>query len=110
MGRHGSISSFVRVKVIIKMHSFCISFQLPDDAVGIFGIVFRDPCFDSGRIKDGHFCFSRINSLADWLSKINKALEDQLDIHQKIQFKACDFRGIGNLIEPTEFTEMPGIS
>lgn len=100
VGRHGSISSFVRVIVIIKMHSFCISFQLPDDAVGIFGIVFRDPCFDPGRIKDGHFCFSRINSLVDWLSKINKALEDQLDIHHKSCLKCVILEASETLSNP----------
>ena len=57
---------------------FCIGFELFDDTVGIFGIVFGDPGLNFGRIKNGHICFCRIDGLTDWFRKINKLIKNKL--------------------------------
>lgn len=48
MGRHRSVSSLVWVIMVIGMENFRIGLQLPDDAVGVFGIVFSNLGFDAG--------------------------------------------------------------
>ena len=73
------------------------------------GIVFRNPDLYAGGIKDVHSCPGRIDCLTDWFSKINEAMKKGLQIFEEILFEAGDFRSIGNLVETTEFTEMPGI-
>ena len=107
--KHKRISSFVRVIVPIKMHGFCISFELFDDTVGIFGIVFSNPGFYARRIKDGHSCLSRIYCLTDRFRNINETMEYELQIIQKVLFEAGDFGSIRDLGKTTEFTKMSGI-
>lgn len=109
MGRHGAVSSLVRVIVLIKMHGLCICFELFDNTVGIFGIVFRNPGLYARGIKDGHISPGRIDCLTDWLSKIDQVVKKELQIFKKILLEPGDFRSIWNLVETTEFTEMPGI-
>ena len=72
MRGHGSVGGFVRIIRVIKAHGFGIRFQLPDDAVSKFGVVFLEPCLNAGTIKDGHICFGRINGLADRFRKVNE--------------------------------------
>ena len=47
VGRHRTVSGFIRIVGIIKLMGFLKGFQLLDDAVGIFGIVFRNPRFNT---------------------------------------------------------------
>lgn len=110
MGRHGAISSLIRVVAVIKMHGFCVGFELFDDTVGILGVIFRNPGFYAGRIKDGHICPTGINGQADWLSKVNQTVKNGLDIFKEALLKPGDFRSIRNLVKTTEFTEMPRIA
>lgn len=49
-----------------------------DDAVGIFGIVFRDECLNAGRIKDGHIGFGGVDGLANRFGEINEVIKDRL--------------------------------
>lgn len=109
MGRHGTVSSFVRVILLIKMHEFCICFELFDDTVGILWIVFRNPGFYSGRIEDGHSNLIRIERLTDGFGNINEVIEHELQIIKKVLFEAGDFEGIRDFGKTTEFTKMPGI-
>lgn len=109
MGRHGGISSFIRVKMIIKVMSFRISFELFDDSVGVFGIIFSDPGFDTGRIKNGHICFRRIDGVADGFGKINKLIKNKLEVIKEILLKASNFRSIRNFVKTAEITKMSGI-
>ena len=60
MGRHGTIDSFIRAVRIIKIMGFFKEFQMFDNTVSIFGIIFSDPCFDIGGRENGHGCKSRI--------------------------------------------------
>ena len=106
MGRHGAVSGFIRVIAVIKMHGLCISFELFDDAVGIFGVVFCNPCLYAGGIKDSHGSHGGIDGLADWLGKINKTIENGLDVIQEVLLEARDLRGIRNFVKAAEFTEM----
>ena len=76
MGWHGTISSFVRIIVRIKMICFCICFKLFNNAIGKLGVILSHPGFNAGRIKNGHICFCRIKSLADWFGKINEVIKD----------------------------------
>ena len=73
VGWHGTVSSFIRVIAVIKMHCFCIGFELFDDTVGIFGIIFGYPGFNTGGIEDTHICPDRVNCLTDRFCKVNKA-------------------------------------
>lgn len=78
MGRHGSVGSLIRIVGFIKTLCFRICLKLPNDPIGIFRIIFSNECFDTGRIKDGHIRFCRINGLADGLCNINKLIEYEL--------------------------------
>lgn len=109
MGGHGGIGSFIRIVAVIKVYCFGIGFELFDDPVGVFGIVFSAPGFDAGRIKDCHNSFRRIYVLADGLSKINQPFKNGLDIFKEILFKPSDFRDMRDLVNPAEFPKMPGI-
>mgnify|MGYP001853478203 CR=1 FL=1 len=109
MGRHGAIGSFIRIVAVIKVHGLGIGFELFDDPVYVFGIIFSDSGFDAGRIKDRHCSFSRIYVLTDGFSKINLPFKNGLDIFKEILLKASDFREIRNFVKPTEFPEMSGI-
>ncbi|GEM_PF-6226421 len=109
MGGHGAIGSFIRIVAAIKVHGLGIGFELFDDPVCVFGIIFSNPGFDAGRIKDRHCNFRRIYILADGLSKINQPFENGLYIFKEILLKASDFRGIRDFVKPTEFPEMSGI-
>ena len=88
---------------------FCIGFELFDDAVGILGIVFRNPGFDTGRIKNSHICFCRIDFLADGFGNVNKLIENKLDIIGEILLKASDLRSVWNFAKPAELTKVSGI-
>ncbi len=88
---------------------FYIGFELSDDMVGVFGIIFRDPGFDSGRIKNGHICFGRIDCLTDWFGKVDKFIENKLEIIEEILLEACDLRNIRDFVKTAELTKVPGI-
>ena len=75
MSWHRTISCFVRIVETIKVMEFLKSFQLFDNAVGIFQVIFRNSYLNSGGIKDCHGSKSRIEFLTDWLSQINKVIE-----------------------------------
>ena len=78
MGGHGAIGSFVGIIRFIKTLGFRICFQLFDDPVSILRIILGNECFNTGRIKDGHIRFCRVNRLADRLGYINKVIEYEL--------------------------------
>ena len=107
VGRHGAVSGFIRVVAVIKMHGFSVGFELFDNAVGILWIIFRNPCLYAGRIKNGHISLAGINGLADWLSKVNQALKNSLNIFKEVLLKSGNFRSIRNLVKAAEFPEMP---
>ena len=78
MGRHGGISGFIRVVGIIRFFCFFERFQLFDNGIGIFRIVFRYPCFNTRGVKQKHGCFFGINLLADWFGQVNKPVKQGL--------------------------------
>ena len=94
MGRHGAIGSFVGIVRFVKAPSFCIDLKLLNDPVSILRIIFGNECFNTGRIKDGHICFCRIDCLADRFCNINKVIEYKLQVIPKVLFEASDFRSI----------------
>ena len=106
MGGHGTVSGFVGVVIIIKVHGFCIGLELFDDAVGIFRIVFRNPCFYAGGIKDGHTSFGGVDGMADGFGKVNKPVEERPDITKEGLLETGDLRSIRNPAEAAEFPEM----
>ena len=59
---------------------FFIGFQLFYNAVGVFRVVFNNPCFNAGSDKSKHERFHRINLLADWRSHINKTVKYGLQL------------------------------
>ena len=73
MGRHGTVSGLIRVITFIKALGFGISFQLSDNPVGVFGIIFGNKSLNTGRIKNRHISPGRINRLAYGFGKIVSA-------------------------------------
>ena len=51
-----------------------------DYPVSILGIIFSNKCFNTGRIKDGHIRFCRVDRLTDRLGNINKVIENKLEV------------------------------
>ena len=73
------VKDFSRIgRNYIEVVSFGKSFQLLDDTVCVFRIVFSDPGFYPGGIKDGHGCKGRIKLLADRFGQINQVVEHRL--------------------------------
>ena len=54
--------------------------KLLDDPVRILRIIFGNKCFNTGRIKDGHIRFCRVDRLTDRLGNINKVIENKLEV------------------------------
>ena len=80
MGGHGSVGSLIRIVGFIKALSSSKRLKLLNDSISVLRIVFGDKCFNTGRIKDGHIRFCRINGLADGLCNINEIIEYELQI------------------------------
>ena len=78
VGRHGTVGSFIRVEGVIQSICFFEGFQLSDDTVGIFGIIFGNPGFNTGGIKKEHGSFCLINPLADRFGQVNKPVKHGL--------------------------------
>ena len=78
MGGHRTISSLVRIKILIKVVCFGKCFQLFDDAVGILWIIFGAPGFDTRGIKDSHRSEMRIEFLAYRFRQINHTVKHSL--------------------------------
>lgn len=97
MGRHGTVGGGIRIIIFIEFHGCCKSFNLFDDLVCVFRIIFSDKSLDSGGIKDCHIGFGRVNGLADRFSKVNKAAENGLQIKKEVLFETGDFGSIGGL-------------
>ncbi len=75
MGGHGAVSGFVRG--IRNAQSFRLfkGFQLPDNAVGIFRVIFHNPCLNAEGVKKQHGCFFFINLSAYWFGQVNHLVE-----------------------------------
>ena len=79
MGRHGAIGSLVGIIRFIKAMSFRMRLKLLDDPVRILPDYFSvTNASNTGRIKDGHICFRRVNCLADRFGNINKLIKYEL--------------------------------
>ena len=104
MGRHRTVSGFIGVIGFIESHRLCISLKLFDDPVCVFGVIFSDKSLDAGRIKNGHICFGRINSLTDGFSGINEIVKHSLQVIKKVLFESGNFRGIRDFGKTTEFS------
>ncbi len=78
MGRHGAVGGFIGIKGIVQIVGFFKGFELFDNAVVIFGIVFRHLGFNAGGIEERHGCFFQINPLADRFGQINKVIKHRL--------------------------------
>ena len=109
MGRHGAISSFIGVVRILQAICLFKGFELSDDAVGVFGIVFRDPGLNPGGVKQSHGGFLPVNALADGLSEIDHMVKHSLKIGKEVLFEAGEFGSIGNDIKAAELTQFPGV-
>ena len=57
---------------------FLISFELFDDVVGIFGVVFRNPSLNTGSVKQEHGSFFLINLLTNGFGQVNKPVKHGL--------------------------------
>ena len=78
MGRHGAVGGFIGIKGIVQAIVFFKGFELFDNTVGIFGIVFSHPGFNAGGIEERHGCFFQINPLAYRFGQVNKVIEHGL--------------------------------
>ena len=109
MGRQGSIGGLVRVIGIIKPLCFFECLELFDDAVGVFGIIFRHPCLDAGGVKNGHGGKGGINVLADWLRQIHKIVEHGLQVREEILLEPRELGGVRDDAEAAEVPQLLGI-
>ena len=78
VGRHGAIGSFIRVEGIVQSIYFFEGFQLLDDTVCIFGIIFRNLCLNARGVKKKHRGFMQIDPLAGRFSQVNKPVKHRL--------------------------------
>lgn len=78
MGRHGAVGGFIGVKGIIQTIGFFKGFELFDNTVSIFGIVFRHLGINAGGIEKQHGCFFQINPPAYRFGQVNKVIEHRL--------------------------------
>lgn len=78
MGRYSAISGFIGAVRFIKTMSFSICIELLNDSVIILRIILGNESFNTGRIKDGHIRFCRVNGLANGFCNINKVVEYEL--------------------------------
>lgn len=81
---------------------FFKSFELPDDAVSVFEVVFGDPGFDAGGIKEEHGSLPCVDLLADGFSQINQTIKHCLEIREEILLEAGELRCVGDNIKTTE--------
>ncbi len=51
MGRHGAVSGFIRIIILIEVVSFCIGFEPFDNTIGILRIVFGNESLNSRSVK-----------------------------------------------------------
>ena len=75
---HGTVGCFVWIIRIIKVMGFFESFQLFDDAVYVFRIIFCNSSFNTGGIKDCYGSKMGIQLLADRFGQINEVIEHRL--------------------------------
>lgn len=99
-----------RIIILIETVVPGISFELFDNAVCVFGIIFSNESLNTGRIKNSHISFGRINRLADGFGNINKAIENDPEVINKILFEAGDFGSVRDFGKATEFAEWFGVS
>lgn len=106
---HRRVGCLVRVVGVLKMMGFCICFQLADDTICVFGVVFGDIGFNPGCIEQEHRSQIGIYFLADRFRDVNETVKYGLQVGYKILFKPCDFGGVRNFCKTAEFSQMPGI-
>lgn len=81
---------------IIEVFGFFKSLELFDDAVGIFGIVFSNPCFNAGSIKQNQGCLFDIDALAYGFGQINESVKHSLQVWGEILLKTGKSGSIRN--------------
>lgn len=69
---HGSIDSFIWSVRTVKVIGFCIGFELLNDVVGVYRIVFCHISFNVGSIKQKHGGKIAINVMAYRFGNINQ--------------------------------------
>lgn len=109
VGRHGGIGSLVRVIGIIQPLSFFEGLELPDDTVGVFGVVLRHPCLYAGGVKNGHGGKGGVDFLADRFRKVHKAVEHDLQVREEVLLEPRELRGIRDNAEAAEVPQLLGV-
>lgn len=96
---HQAVGHLVRVNIRIV---FVVRFEVADEGVKCFEVIFGDIKLNAGSIESKHLCKGGINSLADWFGEIHHTLEHQFNIGKEVLFKACEDRCIRHLRKTAE--------
>ena len=75
---YGSIDSFIWIVRTVKVIGLCIGFELLNDAVGVYRIVFCHISFNAGSIKQKQGGKIAINVMAYQFGHINKFIKKRL--------------------------------
>ena len=92
--------------MLIETFRLSESSKATDHRMKILGIIFPDPGFHAGGIKERHIRENRGDLLTDGLGDVNQTVKNHLKILTEGLLKSCDFRGIRNLIEAAELAKV----
>lgn len=96
---HQAVGHPVRVNIRIV---FIVRFEVADEGVKCFRVIFRDIKFNAGSIESKHLCKGGVDSLADGFSEIDHMLERQFNIRKESLLEASEKRGIRHLRKAAE--------
>ena len=86
---------------------FVKGFELSDEGIEGFGVVFVDVKLNTGGVKGEDLCQAGINHLTDGLRIVHHLLKQEFNIRLKAVFEACQERSIGHLGKTAEIPEFP---
>ena len=105
MGRHKAISHGVWIDVRLVLVK---GFEVSDECIEGFGVVFVDVKFNAGGVKGEDLCQLGIDQLTDGFRIVHHLFKHEFNIRLKVLFETCQERGVGHLGKTTEIPEFPG--
>ena len=97
---HRSICCLIRAIRTIKIHRFCIGFELPDNTVGIFSIILGYISLNTWSIKQKHRGKVAINILVYRFIDINKLIKTDCKSNKKSCLEWVILETSGTLVKP----------
>ncbi len=104
MGRHKRVSHGVWINFRL---AFVKGFELSDEGIEGFGIVFVDVKLNTGGVKCEDLCQFGVYHLVDGLCIVHHLLKHKLNIRLKVLFEMSQKRGIRHFGKTAEIPEFP---